>query len=308
MKCNECTELLTSLTFDEVSQDQELAIFEHISDCESCREAYMEALETKAKLEESLQSSPAIEGLTSQHKDKIMASLNEQTDPQPVKTFPSWIFALAACIAVGVIVGVNLSSDPSYNMAKSEEAPRQTELQTAEKESLEEAKSAGAPEPIEKAARFKAKEDKGASFADSDVKLESDALIENSVAAVKEEAKKKTEGRSRKMKPAAEIQALQADAVSPQQTLASITVSDFRKMLTDYSKKTDLSKLEKELISKIGMLKNNQIQLVKTAPETGSDNGAEKILLRILNNAEKAIDYAHIFVHNQNIIQVERVR
>ena len=65
---------------------------------------------------------------------------------------------------------------------------------------------------------------------------------------------------------------------------------------------------EKAIIDKLNSLPENQIQLVHLPEKKTAEKGEEKILIRILNNGQKAIDYAHIFVHNQNIIRVERVK
>jgi len=82
----------------------------------------------------------------------------------------------------------------------------------------------------------------------------------------------------------------------------------FVKMLNAYSKTKGQSKDASDAVSKMKSLKKDQIQFIPVSEKNTKNDGTQKILIRILDNAKKALDYAHIFVHNQNIIRVERVR
>ncbi|MCM8539789.1 MAG: zf-HC2 domain-containing protein [Lentisphaeraceae bacterium] len=305
MKCDECVELLTSMVFEELSEEQSLEVFEHMSDCESCRVALEELVNLKAELGEALTDKSAIEGLSDQQKQNITSAVNKKVPVKPSKTFPSWIFALAACLVIGLIVGVKLKSDQPYSLAKSEEAVEDSAVGL--EESVKESEG-GASAPAEKISALKANEAKAESFADADLSLQKDAKLEKAVAQDRKEAKKKMVSRSRKVQQATEIQALKADTAGLADTENPVSTSLLRTMLTTFEKQTDLADDQKSVLAKLKELKDDEIQLVVIALDKEAEKGTEKILLRILNKAEKAIDYAHIFVHNRNIIQVERVR
>ena len=126
MTCEECAENLSSLVFDELSEELTLSMHEHMADCDSCRESYMELLETQNLLEESLGDRQVISGLSDEHKQKISNAASDEADlAKKTIVFPSWIFAAAACVVIGVIISLNSPKSSSNEMAsdyKSEEA------------------------------------------------------------------------------------------------------------------------------------------------------------------------------------------
>ena len=304
MKCNECLELLTSVIFEETPDSQELAIHEHLAACDSCREEYIELLETKLQLESSVQGLAEPVGLSQAQKENILSVADEDKSGKKPLTVPSWFFALAACIAVAVIVGVNMK-DNSPQMAKSKEVNTLIEL-----ESADEAEGEPVPEAEMKSKALKL------NYKSEEKKQDGTLEKSEAFAAAKEElavdkvkpakAKKRMERKA----PAAAPQML-SEAVADMEVSAKaqLSVQMFREMLKKASLKDSSQLTElKGLIETVGALKDSQIQLQFLPENIGSKNGPQKILIRILDNGKKAIDYAHIFVHNQNIIQVERVK
>ena len=88
-----------------------------------------------------------------------------------------------------------------------------------------------------------------------------------------------------------------------------IDVPALKKMLDAFPKKGKSQSGEiVDLNTKLKSLKNELIQIVFVPTDKTAKDSAQKFLIRILENGKKAIDYAHIFVHNQNIVRVERVR
>ena len=332
MNCEECAENLTSLVFDEVSEDTAMSMHEHIAECDSCRELYMELIETQASLESAIADKEPIVGLSQEHKDKIQEALvSEVKSAEPAKGpiyFPSWLMAVAACLVVGVIVFNNSRTSHSEDMAKNEsqvavdaeeaeKSPSEFKKQALNK-SVE--KSIPLDDAKEKSSGFKAEmkneladavlSDENAKNSGRKAKLLAEepvpeALEQDKVALLEEkEVKKKKD----------EVADLSKRSVAPKPAVmmaASIPEVDFesiQKMLVNYEKTDGLSKEVKEAVQKIKSLKKEQLQLTLLPSQNTKNSAGQKILVRILDNAKKAIDYAHIFVHNQNIIRVERVR
>lgn len=315
MKCEDCCENLTSLLYDELDQETSLSCHEHIAECDSCREQYMEIVEVGNSLQESLIGA-SVSGLGTERIESILSET--QPEPKSIK-FPSWIFAVAACLAVGVFIALNVKDEVPVNTAKQmpvqqskqesnqENAKMDSKPQAAaefsEKELVMEDRAApekksergmlkqqkladaigGAPAPEEKKRMRKAEADKD---------LKNNNLQANAPKAMKalEEADAVAEG----FAASAKI----ADAYSPEQ---------LKKMVVEYAKNDSVAKEVKSFADELIKLKNDTLKVSVLPSQKGSNSTEIKILLRILDNDKNAIDYANIYIHNQKVIRIERV-
>lgn len=315
MKCEDCCENLTSLLYDELDQETSLSCHEHIAECDSCREQYMEIVEVGNSLKESLLDS-SVPGLGTERIDSI---LNEaRPEPKSLK-FPSWIFAVAACLAVGVIIAINVKDEAPINTAK--QMPMQQSKQESNQENAKmDSKPQAAAEfsekelvmedraaPEKKSERGMLKQDKLADAlggapapeekqrmrkAVSDKDTKNNALQANAPKAMKalEEADAVADGFAASTKI--------GDVYSPEQ---------LKKMVLEYTKTDNASSEVKSFADELIKLKNETLKVSVLPPEKGANSTEIKILLRILDNDKNAIDYANIYIHNQKVIRLERV-
>lgn len=337
MNCEECAEELTSLVFDEISDEKALTMHEHIADCDACRDSYIELVDTQFSLKSVLTENLPLSGLGESQKKEILAqaapSGHHIEDTKKPLVFPSWLMAVAACLLIGVIVINNSQHSKEANVAKSEEKAK-NEVSTDSKKALE-----NAPE---KKSSLKMKDEveemelaKGAASAEE--KLETLAVKEEAQKEAPKLLSEKSEKSLRKVKqdvkneaePLADIEgtadktrgaetkkakapAIQSYIANDTNALAGqaelLEFAAFTKMLEEFSRNDNLKDETRGLVEKLMTLKNEQIQLSPAVVEKPQNSTEKKILVRILDNAKKAIDYAHIFVHNQKIIRVERVR
>ena len=358
MNCEKCAEDLTSLVFDELSEESSIIMHEHIAECDSCRDSYLELIETQASLESVLTENSSVAGLGVDQKRDILEAVNtpvlSSTEKKAPMAFPSWLFAAAACLIIGIIFVKNNRSLPEADVAKTEEASEKAE-QKAEQKSKQKSKpeaksdylsevkpkmnrkSEGvmadkemldlkkkpealvleseelsdlAKEPAEKDKKSSTKRAKLMDIKQDKKSLSEDlpsvnkALVEENEkvdVAKAEEAKKDVAGG-----PLQEAKAQRAALFSG--NIQSITFDSFAKMLVEYSKTEGLDKDVVKTLNDLQAFKKDQLQLSLSSQKGAKNTTEQKILVRILDNAKKAIDYAHIFVHNQKIIRVERVR
>lgn len=338
MNCEKCAEDLTSLVFDELSDDSSLAMHEHLAECDACRDNYLELIETQSSLESVLTEKTPESGLGADQKKKILEAVDApsviQVDKKPPMVFPSWLFAAAACLIIGVIFFKNSRHLPEADLAKTEESSEKNEQQS---KSVVKYKSEAKPKVKSNAEAFAADKEMAVPEKKAEALLLKDEALDDQADAPAEKAKKslrrsaklmdikedkkllsettnassKGEELEEEMKKdaAPALNALEVkDAYLLSGNVKSIAFTSFEKMLAEYSETKGLDKDILKTVKELQTFKKDQLQLT-LSPQKGTKNTTEqKILVRILDNAKKAIDYAHVFVHNQKIIRVERVR
>lgn len=315
MKCEDCCENLTSLIYDELDEATALSCHEHLAVCDSCREQYMELVEVSNTLEESLIGSAG----TGLGKERIDSILNEARPEVKSIKFPSWIFAVAACLVVGAIIAVNVKDEAPIDTVK--QMPMQQSKQESKQENAKmDAKPQAAAEFLEKEIVM---EDRAA----TEKKSERGALKQDKLAdAVTGAPAPEEKQRMRKAAADKDIKnsALQANAPKAMKALeeadavaegfaASAKIGDayspeqLKKMVLEYTKTENVSSEAKTFADELLKLKNDTLKVSVSPSAKGANSSEIKILLRILDNDKNAIDYANIYIHNQKVIRLERV-
>ena len=73
MNCTQCTEQLMALICAELSAEQDLLIHQHLSECDACREVYLEQAELYFSLHGALNVQTSLPELDEEHMSAVLA-------------------------------------------------------------------------------------------------------------------------------------------------------------------------------------------------------------------------------------------
>jgi hypothetical protein len=324
MNCEECSEKLTFLVFGEPTT-QEMDILEHIAECDTCREEYIELLEVESKLSENM-SDATVADLTlgSGRKKSVIAEaakidgeMKRDFQSSTFKQFPVFITTLAACIVISFIwynkKEEKRGSTQDVVMEKAADTNSRRKSESATKEVLEEEVSdADAPvddaaklERLVKSAPLKKRSSSTRAFRAKEAAVANELKKEGSkdALALEEKTLKPLLQADKKMKlEEAKFKADVADEVPAEKKAAGAAPASISwNSGTLVEKWLAANKDDKAVQTTAEYLQKWGYDNIALTPVKIKEESALKIILQKKN--EKPIDYGFFFIHNGEIIR-----
>ena len=127
MNCEDCCEKLTFLIFDELPEAEEMKVHEHIAECSSCMEEYIQLMDVESSLEGALTDKDINFTLGEDRVAEVMkqakaADEEAARDFQSAtfKQFPVFITTLAACIVISFVWYLKKDPESGRDLARTE--------------------------------------------------------------------------------------------------------------------------------------------------------------------------------------------